>query len=133
MGMAKGDVDPALNKLSEHAVDAAIEVHRALGPGFQEHTYHRAMMIELRQRDIPFESESPVSLTYKGESIGEGWVDLLVDSRLVLELKATEASHERFRKQALAYLKARQATLGLVLNFEVDAIREGMLRVVNTR
>jgi len=132
MGMNKNDVDGELNKLSERVIEAAIEVHRSLGPGFQEYTYHRAMMSELKQRDIPFESEAPVSLMYKGESIGDGWIDLLVEGRLV-ELKAAEANHDRFRKQALAYLKARRLTLGIVLNFEVEAIRKGMLRVVNSQ
>jgi GxxExxY protein len=70
--MRQQDVDPQLNKLSQRVIAAAIEVHRVLGPGFQEQTYQRALAVELRRREIPFELEVAVALTYKDEPIGTG-------------------------------------------------------------
>ncbi len=100
--MRQGDVDPALNALSEIVIAAAIEVHRHLGPGFQESTYQRALAVELNRREVPFVLEAPVHLQYKGESIGNGRIDLLVDGQLVVELKAADGPSERFRRQVVA-------------------------------
>ncbi|MEM9882587.1 MAG: GxxExxY protein [Planctomycetota bacterium] len=78
------------NKLTEKVIGAAIEVHRHFGPGFLESTYHSALLIELDLREIPFRSEVPVELDYKGHKVGQGRIDLLVDERLVVELKSTD-------------------------------------------
>jgi len=91
-----------LNALSDQVLAGAIEVHRLLGPGFQEATYHRARVLELRRRNIAFASEVPVTLTYKGEWIGEGRINLLLSHALVIELKAADDNPSQFRRQLVA-------------------------------
>lgn len=120
-----------LNELSERVIGAAIEVHRTLGPGFQEITYQRALGIELEERGISFQSEVPVTLDYHGKSIGDGRVDMLVANELVIELKAAEDNPKKYRRQVSVYLKATNLRLGLVINFEADRLVDGIARVVN--
>lgn len=124
-------ISEKLNQLVEQVIGAAIEVHRELGPGFQEITYRRALEIELRQRGIQFEVEVPVALTYKGDPIGEGRIDVLVEGILVLELKAAQANPKKYSKQTVVYLKATGYRLGLVINFEADRLVDGIARIVN--
>jgi GxxExxY protein len=119
-----------LNALAERVIGAAIEVHRALGVGFEEGTYHRALMIELQLLGIPFKSEEPVVLEYKGQTIGNGKIDLLIDDQLVAELKAAPANPKKYSRQALAYLKATGLRLGLIINFEVELLKDGVSRVI---
>ena len=85
-------IPDSLNTFAEKVIGAAIEVHRALGPGFHEITYRRALEIELKLRQLRFEIEMPVALKYKNEDIGQGRIDLLIEGALVLELKAAEAN-----------------------------------------
>ena len=80
-----------MNKLSEAVIGAAIEVHKTLGPGFLESIYESALAIELRRRAIPVLRQVVVEIGYKGESVGESRIDLLIDNRLVVELKAVDA------------------------------------------
>lgn len=120
-----------LNKLTEGVIGAAMEVHRSLGPGFQEVTYHRALMVEMRHRGIDFKTEVPVVLKYLGEPIGEGRIDLLVGGQLVVELKASEANPRKYARQVVSYLKATGLKLGLVINFEEDVLKDGISRVAN--
>jgi GxxExxY protein len=117
-----------LEALIERVVGAAIEVHRHFGPGFIEATYHQALAIELELLNIPFRSEVPVSLDYKGKTIGQGRIDLLVDDHLILELKAVDKPAPQFKRQVLAYLKATNLPVGLVINFEVPVLRDGLAR-----
>lgn len=123
-------VPPALNELAEKVIGAAIEVHRELGAGFQETTYHRALMIELELLGIPYKSETPVSLEYKGHTIGEGRIDLFIANQLIVELKSAVANPKQYRKQVLSYLKATGMRLGLVINFEVEVLKDGITRVI---
>ena len=122
----------ALEALSSEVIGAAIEVHRHLGPGFAEQTYHRAMMVELGLRKISFTSEAPVQLTYKDEAIGEGRIDLVVEDQLIIELKAAEANARKYKRQVVAYLKATNRRLGLVINFEAEVLKQGLNRVIHT-
>ena len=85
--------EPGMNELTEQVIGAAIAVHRALGPGFLEATYGKALAIELRHRGITFTQEATVEMSYRGESIGEGRLDFLVEDKLILELKAVEQLH----------------------------------------
>lgn len=126
------DLSPELNALAEKAIGAAIEVHRQLGPGFKEITYGNALAIELTLRGIAFEREVPVRLGYKGHSIGDGQMDFLVEKQLVLELKALEGSIRKFDRQASAYLKATDLQLCLVMNFHVELLRDGIMRIINS-
>ncbi len=124
-------IDPDLDDLIERVIGAAIEVHRALGPGFQEITYHRALMIELDLCGITHKSELPVSLGYKGQVIGEGRIDLLIESRLVVELKAAESNPRTYSRQVASYLKATGLEIGLVINFHAAVLKDGIARVIN--
>lgn len=124
-------IDEVLDELAERVIGAAIEVHRALGAGFQESTYHRALLIELAEQGMAVTSEVPVSLRYKGKTIGEGRIDLLVEGRLVVELKAAAANPKKYRRQVVTYLKAGGYRLGLVINFESELLKDGIARVAN--
>lgn len=126
------DFSEELNQLTEAIIGAAVEVHRHLGPGFAEISYHRAMMIELEDRGIPFVSESPTHLLYKRRSIGDGKIDLLIDGKVVVELKAAEANPKKYRRQASAYLKATGLQVALIINFEEELLKDGIVRVVQT-
>src|SRR5687767_6680535 len=96
--------DPTLNRWTNAVIGAAIEVHNQLGPGHLESAYCNAMAIEMRLREIPFERELPICLTYKGEAVGEGRLDFLIARRVVLEIKAVEALAPIHTAQVISYL-----------------------------
>ncbi len=116
--------------LSRKVIGAAIEVHRTLGPGFAESVYDRALCVELELRQIPFRRQVPVVAEYKGHCVGRSQLDLLVDERLVVELKAVEALMPVHRAQLLSYLRVVRCQVGLLINFNVEALREGVRRIV---
>ena len=122
--------DDLVNELSAQVVDAALEVHRNLGPGFFESVYEEALAVELHLRKAPFERQVPIGVNYKGFSVGESRLDLLVDKCLVVELKAVEYIAPVHVAQALSYLKASRLTLALLITFNVRILRQGIRRVV---
>jgi GxxExxY protein len=109
---------------------AAIEVHYHLGPGFLEAIYGQALALELRLRGIPFRRQVPLGVQYKGEIIGEGRVDLIVDECLIVELKAVDGLAALHRAQLISYLKVGGYDLGLLINFNERRVRDGIRRVV---
>jgi GxxExxY protein len=114
-----------------HAViGAAIEVHYHLGPGFLESIYEQALALELRLRGVPFRRQVPLGVQYKGECIGEGRVDFLVDECLIVELKAVDVLAALHRAQLISYLKVGGYELGLLINFNERRVRDGIRRVV---
>ena len=113
-------------------IGAALEVHRDLGPGFLESVYAEAMAVELGLRGVHFERQRPVSVLYKGHEVGEGRLDFIVDSSLVVELKAVEKLLPIHQAQVLSYLKAVRCRLGLVINFHERLLRDGIKRIVFT-
>lgn len=119
-----------LDELAHRVIGAAIEVHRALGPGFLEAVYEEALVLELKARKIPCERQVPVAVVYKGRAVGESRIDLIVDRRLVVELKATETITHIHLAQTLSYLKATGLPLGLVITFNVTILGRGVRRVV---
>jgi GxxExxY protein len=125
-------VDNMTEDLAEEVLGAAIEVHRVLGPGLPEIAYRNALSHELTLRGIPHRVEAPVPILCKGLLVAQGSVDILVADRLVLELKAVEALNPIHKAQVLAYLQALKLQLGLLLNFNVEILRDGMKRVVST-
>ena len=126
--VAEPDVDT--DRVAQEVIGAAIEVHRALGPGFLESIYEQAMSIELGHLRISFERQVPVAVNYKGNSIGESRLDLLVDSRLIVELKAVDQLVPIHTAQVMSYLKATGHHLGLLINFNVVRLKDGVKRVV---
>ena len=126
------EISPESNQLAHRVIGASIEVHRELGAGFEERTYQRALAIELDACGIPYETEVPVQLMYKGHIIGDGRIDMLIHGKLIVELKAADPNPKRYRRQVAAYLKATGYELGLVINFEVDVLKDGISRVANS-
>jgi GxxExxY protein len=120
------------NQLSKLVVGAEIEVHRQLGPGHLESAYEEAMCIELSLRGIPFQRQYPVPLLYKGHPVGDSRLDLLIGGLLVVELKACEAILPVHRAKAIAYLRASGKQLALILNFNVQLMKEGIKCIVLT-
>ena len=129
-GPGKGEPDDALNALSSKVIGAALEVHRVLGPGFIESVYEEALTIELEMRGIPCMSQQPIAVTYKGRQVGQSRLDLLVADALVVELKAVDALLPIHTAQLLSYLKATGHKLGLLINFNVPLLRDGVRRVI---
>jgi GxxExxY protein len=129
---AKGLVEPdvELDGLAHAVIGAALRVHRALGPGLLESLYERALSIELDRQKIPYQKQIPLSVLYEGEPIGEHRLDLLVGDRLVVELKAIEVLLPVHRLQVRSYLRAAHCTLGLLINFNVPLLRDGIRRVI---
>ena len=126
-------VATATEDLARRAIGAAIEVHDHLGPGLPEIAYRRALVHEFRLRGIPCQEEVQAPIYYKGEHVADGRIDLLVGGVLILELKVVEAIHEVHIAQTLAYLKTMNLQLGLIMNFNVALLRNGIKRVVNTK
>ena len=125
--------DERLDCLARAVVDAALEVHKLLGPGFAESVYEEALAVELSRRGIAFERQFPLAIKYKGFCVGEGRVDLLVDGDLIVELKSVEQLAAVHVAQVISYLKAFDRPLGLLITFNVKLLRNGVRRVVLSR
>ena len=121
---------PQEDELAKRVIGAAIEVHRCLGPGFLERIYEEALAIEMDLQGIPFERQYSVSVPYKGQFIGEGKLDFLVGRQLVLEIKAADTFSELHRAQVISYLKVTKLCLGLLINFQVPVLKDGIKRVI---
>ena len=124
---------PTDDELARIAVDAAVEVHRVLGgPGLLEKVYEEALRHELGLRGLRVEKQVPVPIVYKRRTLATPlYIDLLIEGRLVLEVKATAQPHPVFMSQVLTYLRLSNLHLGLLLNFGGVLMRDGIRRVVN--
>ena len=121
-----------LNELSSRIIGAAMEVHKILGPGLQEDIYRDALSYELELRGIQCQKEVSVPVCYKGLQLRcEKFIDILVEDEVVLELKSVKEMKEVFHKQILTYMKLANKRLGLLINFDVPVLREGIYRKVN--
>ena len=121
-----------INNLSSKIISAAIEVHKALGPGLLESAYEECLCYEFRLRDFGFESQKPLPIIYKGNKLDCGYrLDIVVENAIILELKACEKIEPIHKAQLLTYLKLSGLKLGLLLNFNVPLMREGIIRIVN--
>ena len=117
--------------LATAVVDAALKVHRALGPGLLESIYETCLCHELHLRGIPFKTQVPFPIVYEGIRLEGGFrLDVLVDDRLVVEVKAVEKMSPIFDAQLLTYLKIAGLRLGLLLNFNVSQIKDGIKRII---
>lgn len=125
----KGNIQ--FDDLSNRVIGCAIEVHRELGPGLLETAYEQCLAHELRTRGIPFEIQKPMPVEYKGVLIDCGYrLDLLVDLKLVLELKSVAAIDPIHEAQILTYLKLAKVKTGLLINFNVERLKDGLRRFV---
>lgn len=120
------------NAISGEVVDAAICVHRALGPGLLESVYGAALAYELRKRGLFVERELPLPVFYDGVDMGLGLrVDLLVERRVLVELKSVEKLAPIHSKQVLSYLKLGGWRVGLLVNFNMERVKDGIVRIAN--
>ncbi|MDB9517675.1 GxxExxY protein [Roseofilum reptotaenium CS-1145] len=121
-----------LNKISGEVIGGAIEVHRELGPGLLESAYENCLRYELQQRGLRVEQQVAQSVFYKGLQLECGYrLDLLVENQVIVELKAVEAILPIHQAQLLTYLKLRQLRLGLLINFNVPILKNGIKRLIN--
>ena len=121
---------PDVEDLIHRVIGCCIAVHRGLGAGWPENIYRRAMTIELRMHRIPFEVEKTVSVTYRGQLVGRKRLDLVIDGVLVVELKAVDRLCSVHRSQVLSYMRAASIRAGLLVNFNVGAMPDGLKRLV---
>ncbi len=120
-----------VNDLTKAIIGAAIEVHRALGPSLLESAYEECLCEELKLRGIPFERQKPLPVIYKGKQLDCGYrLDWVVADAVVLELKAIEAFAPIHDAQLLTYLRLGGWKVGLLINFNVPALRDGIRRKV---
>ncbi len=119
-----------VDRLARAVLDAAFEVHRHLGPGWPESVYEQALCVELELRGLGYVRQPAVAVIYKGQRVGEGRLDLLVEGKLIVEVKATETLTPVHVAQVLTYLKATGCGLGLLITFNVALLRRAVRRLV---
>ena len=121
-----------INKLSSRIIGAAIEVHKILGPGLLESAYEECICYELSMGGLSLERQKPLAVQYKGINLDCGYrLDVVVEDAIILELKSCEKIEPIHKAQLLTYLKLSGIKLGLLLNFNVTLMREGIVRIVN--
>lgn len=122
----------AIDSLTEKIIGIAIEVHRTLGPGLLESAYEECSCYELSQLGISFIRQAPLPVVYKGVRLDCGYrMDIVVDDTVIVELKAVEKMHPVFEAQLLSYLKLADKRVGLLINFHVPVLKDGLKRIVN--
>lgn len=120
------------NELSNKIIGCAIEVHRQLGPGLLESAYQACLLYELQQAGLNVRQEIPMPIIYKEIELNHGYrIDLLVEEKVVIELKTVEVLHPVHTAQILTYLRLGDYRLGLLLNFNVLMLKNGIKRVIN--
>jgi len=121
-----------LNDLSYKIIGSAIEIHRALGPGLLESCYQECLFYELKSNGIYVEKQKPLPLIYKDVNMECGYrIDLLVENKIIVEIKSIESLNEVHLAQILTYLKLSKLNLGLLINFNVINLTKGIKRVAN--
>ena len=121
-----------INQLSSKIIGAAIEVHRTLGPGLLESAYEECICYELELRRIKFERQKALPIIYKGKRLDCGYrLDIVIDNKIITELKSIEKIEPIHKAQLLSYLKLSGQRLGLLLNFNVSVMKDGIVRLVN--
>ncbi len=121
-----------MNQLSSKIIGAAIEVHKTLGPGLLESAYEECLCHELSIQGLLFEKQKPLSIDYKGQKLDCGYrLDIVVEKAVIIELKSCEKIEPIHKAQLLTYLKLSGLNLGLILNFNVPLLRDGIVRIVN--
>lgn len=126
------DANARADQLSNSIIGAAIEVHRALGPGLLESAYEECLAYELRLRGLGFARQIPLPVSYKGVKLDCGYrLDLLVEDLVIVELKTVEALEPIHEAQLLTYLRLRRLWLGLLINFNTPVLKRGLKRLVN--
>ena len=120
------------NEIATKVIGCAIEVHRRLGPGLLESAYEECLFYELQNSGLKVHKQKTLPLVYKEVKLDNGYrIDLLVENKIVIEIKAVEALNDVHLAQVLTYLKLSNCKLGLLINFNVALLKNGLKRVVN--
>ena len=121
------------NEITHLIIEASIRVHKELGPGLLESIYHQCLIIELEEMGVHVQSEVPLPICYRGRTINpEGYrIDLIVEREVLVELKSVEAIKPIHKKQLLSYLRLKHKRVGLLINFNVCMLRDGITRIIN--
>lgn len=120
------------NEIAKIIVDLCVKIHKALGPGLLESVYEAALVYELKKLGIYFENQVDVPAVYDEVKLEVGFrADLIVDKKVIVELKSVETLAPVYKKQLLTYLKLSKKKLGLLVNFNVDLIKDGITRIAN--
>jgi GxxExxY protein len=120
-----------IEKLAAEVVDAAFRVHKTLGPGLLESVYEVSLAYELRKRGLKLETQVELPVMYESVRLETGFrLDMLVEEQIIVELKAVETMHPLYEAQLLTYLKLTGKRLGLLINFNVPPIRDGIRRII---
>lgn len=125
-----GALPDAVESLVHSTIGCSIVVHRALGPGLLEGIYSRAICIELQERGIPFEREKQIPVLYRGHFLCHHRLDIVVAGEVVLEVKAVDKVHPVYHAQVLSYLRISEIRVGLLINFNVPVLQDGIKRIV---
>lgn len=121
-----------LNEITGQIVDAALKVHKALGPGLLESAYQACLKYELEKRGLRVASQVEQPISYEGVTIDVGYrLDLLVEDAVIVELKSVEELHPVHKAQLLSYLRLSNKRIGLLINFNVERLKDGITRLVN--
>lgn len=116
--------------LTYQIIGAAIETHRVLGPGLLERVYEDAICIELEERKIRYQRQKNIEINYKGRMIGDLIADVIVEDRVIVELKSVETLLPIHTAQLLTYLKLTNIKIGLLINFNIPILKDGVRRFV---
>ncbi|WGK95484.1 MULTISPECIES: GxxExxY protein [Flavobacterium] len=120
------------NELSKIVFDCALKVHQSLGPGLLESAYEECLFYELKKQGLNIEKQKPLPLIYEEVKLDIGYrIDIIVNNKLIIEIKSVEALNDVHFAQLLTYLKLTNCKLGLLINFNVTLIKNGVKRVVN--
>ncbi len=125
-------ISPDIDELTSKVINAAIEVHKSLGPGLLESAYEECLCRELDLREIRYERQKDLPIQYKGITLNCGYrLDMVVEGKLILELKACSALEPIHEAQLLTYLKLAGFKIGLLINFNVPVLKMGIRRIAN--
>ncbi|QDU86732.1 hypothetical protein Pla175_00820 [Pirellulimonas nuda] len=121
-----------VNEITASIVDAAIAIHREVGPGLLESVYEIVLADELRRRGLDVQSQIGVPIVFRGRQFDQGYrLDLLVNDIVIVEIKSVEEINNVHKKQLLTYLRLTRKPVGLLLNFNVELMKQGIIRIVN--
>lgn len=121
-----------LNNITEAIIGSAINVHKALGPGLLESAYEACLVHDLAQKGLKFEQQKPLPIVYQGVKLECGYrLDLLVENEVIVEIKSVERLLPIHKAQLMSYLKLSGCKVGLLVNFNIEVLKDGIQRVVN--
>ena len=119
-----------LKETTQRIISCAIEVHSILGPGLLESVYEEALAQEFTLRGITYEKQKEIGLKYKGKEVGKHRIDYLIENEVIVELKAVETMNKIYEAQILTYLRAMDKRVGLLINFNVERLKDGIKRLI---